>query len=133
MNILGCLDRPTGGQYTLAGTPVAELDDDGLDNGPWSIRQQLVREVEVAPSESSIWRILVRRGLIVPQPKKRPKVSLRRFVYPRPNDCWQIDATHWHLADGTIVWIIDIIDDHSRVCPAAVAAGVCTKLWPLPS
>jgi putative ABC transport system ATP-binding protein len=30
MNILGCLDRPTGGQYTLAGTPVSELDDDGL-------------------------------------------------------------------------------------------------------
>ena len=29
MNILGCLDRPTGGLYRLAGTPVAELDDDG--------------------------------------------------------------------------------------------------------
>jgi putative ABC transport system ATP-binding protein len=30
MNILGCLDRPSKGQYVLAGTPVAELDDDGL-------------------------------------------------------------------------------------------------------
>jgi putative ABC transport system ATP-binding protein len=30
MNILGCLDRPTGGTYSLAGTPIAELDDDGL-------------------------------------------------------------------------------------------------------
>ena len=30
MNILGCLDRPTAGSYELAGTPVAELDDDGL-------------------------------------------------------------------------------------------------------
>ena len=30
MNILGCLDRPTHGAYRLAGTPVAELDDDGL-------------------------------------------------------------------------------------------------------
>ena len=30
MNIVGCLDRPTGGTYTLDGTPVAELDDDGL-------------------------------------------------------------------------------------------------------
>jgi len=30
MNILGCLDRPTSGAYRLAGTPVAELDDDGL-------------------------------------------------------------------------------------------------------
>ena len=30
MNILGCLDRPTSGEYHLAGTPVADLDDDGL-------------------------------------------------------------------------------------------------------
>jgi putative ABC transport system ATP-binding protein len=30
MNILGCLDRPTSGRYVLAGTPLAELDDDGL-------------------------------------------------------------------------------------------------------
>jgi len=30
MNILGCLDRPTAGAYRLAGTAVAELDDDGL-------------------------------------------------------------------------------------------------------
>ncbi|HET9615228.1 MAG TPA: ABC transporter ATP-binding protein [Candidatus Limnocylindrales bacterium] len=30
MNIVGCLDRPTAGIYRLAGTPVAELSDDGL-------------------------------------------------------------------------------------------------------
>ncbi|HXU85128.1 MAG TPA: ABC transporter ATP-binding protein [Verrucomicrobiae bacterium] len=30
MNIIGCLDRPTAGIYRLAGTPVAELGDDGL-------------------------------------------------------------------------------------------------------
>jgi putative ABC transport system ATP-binding protein len=30
MNILGCLDRPTSGRYILDGTPVEELDDDGL-------------------------------------------------------------------------------------------------------
>ena len=30
MNILGCLDRPSAGSYRLAGTPVADLDDDGL-------------------------------------------------------------------------------------------------------
>jgi len=30
MNILGCLDRPSGGRYRLAGTEVAEMDDDGL-------------------------------------------------------------------------------------------------------
>lgn len=30
MNIVGCLDKPTHGQYHLNGTPVAELDDNAL-------------------------------------------------------------------------------------------------------
>jgi putative ABC transport system ATP-binding protein len=30
MNIVGCLDRPSGGTYRLAGTPVGSLDDDRL-------------------------------------------------------------------------------------------------------
>ena len=30
MNILGCLDRPTGGEYQLDGQPVANLSDDEL-------------------------------------------------------------------------------------------------------
>jgi putative ABC transport system ATP-binding protein len=30
MNIVGCLDKPTSGEYVLNGTPVAELDDNAL-------------------------------------------------------------------------------------------------------
>jgi putative ABC transport system ATP-binding protein len=30
MNIIGCLDRPTAGQYFLDGTPVESMDDDQL-------------------------------------------------------------------------------------------------------
>lgn len=30
LNILGCLDRPTSGEYRLDGTDVSEFDDDGL-------------------------------------------------------------------------------------------------------
>jgi putative ABC transport system ATP-binding protein len=30
MNILGCIDRPTSGYYSLRDTAVADLDDDGL-------------------------------------------------------------------------------------------------------
>lgn len=32
MNILGCLDRPTSGEYALDGEPVAKLNDDQLAN-----------------------------------------------------------------------------------------------------
>ncbi|HYP40482.1 MAG TPA: ATP-binding cassette domain-containing protein, partial [Chloroflexia bacterium] len=30
MNLLGCLDTPTGGQYLLDGLPVEQLDNDQL-------------------------------------------------------------------------------------------------------
>ncbi len=30
MNIIGCLDRPTGGSYRLGGTPIEQLTDDDL-------------------------------------------------------------------------------------------------------
>ncbi|HJQ38606.1 MAG TPA: ABC transporter ATP-binding protein [Thermoanaerobaculia bacterium] len=30
MNIIGCLDRPSGGEYILDGTPVEAMDDDAL-------------------------------------------------------------------------------------------------------
>jgi putative ABC transport system ATP-binding protein len=32
MNILGCLDRPTGGRYVLGGVDVSMLDDDALSD-----------------------------------------------------------------------------------------------------
>jgi transposase InsO family protein len=78
------------------------------------------------PSEATIWRLLRRRGLIVVEPRKRPRSSWKRFVWERPNDLWQIDSTHWTLADGTVVEIINIIDDHSRVCASSMAVPVCT-------
>jgi len=103
-----------------------ELDDFGSDNGPWSIRQQLLARVDRVPSEATIWRLLRRRGLVVVEPRKRPRSSWKRFVWERPNDLWQIDSTHWTLADGMVVEIINIIDDHSRVCAASMAVAVCS-------
>jgi hypothetical protein len=32
-----------------------------------------------------------------------------------PNERWQADTTHWQLADGTSVEILNIEDDHSRL------------------
>jgi len=95
-----------------------------VDNGAQTIAYHLARDpdVEVVPSVSAIHRALVRRGMVVHQPDKRPKSSYRRFEWPRPNDAWQIDATCWALADGREVWIMDVLDDHSRVLVAARVA-----------
>jgi transposase InsO family protein len=68
------------------------------------------------PAVSTIWRILSRRGFVHPQPQKRPRSSWRRFCAEQPNERWQADITHWQLADGTEVSILNIIDDHSRLC-----------------
>lgn len=98
----------------------------GVDNGAVAIAWHLQRRVDElgpVPSARTVHRVLVRRGMVVPEPNKRPKVAWRRFEWPRPNDAWQIDATAWALADGCGVWIMDVLDDHSRVLVAARVAG----------
>ena len=71
------------------------------------------------PSVSTIWRILTRRGFVTPQPQKRPRSSWHRFEAEQPNERWQADTTHWQLADGTDVEILNLLDDHSRLALAA--------------
>jgi len=53
--------------------------------------------------------------LVTPQPKKKPKAYIQRFVALQPNETWQSDFTHWQLADGTDVEILNWLDDHSRL------------------
>jgi transposase InsO family protein len=66
-------------------------------------------------------RLLRRRALVIPQPRKRPRSSLTRFAATLPNELWQTDATHWSLADGSAVEILNVIDDHSRLQVAGSA------------
>jgi transposase InsO family protein len=81
---------------------------------------------EATPSESTIWRLLKERGVIEPQPAKAPKPTWRSFAAVRANECWQIDSTHWSLADDTPVEIIDIVDDCSRLAIRSAAVLSCT-------
>ncbi len=64
--------------------------------------------------------MLLGAGLVPPEPKKRPKASLQRFEADQPNEMWQSDFTHWHLADDSDVEIINWLDDHSRFLLAMV-------------
>lgn len=101
----------------------------GVDAGAATIAyhlSKLLPPAAVMPSEATIWRILTRRGFIVADSSKRPKHSQRSFAAERANECWQIDDTEWLLADGTGVKIIDVIDDCTRVCIAAVVVPSCT-------
>jgi len=102
-----------------------ELVDAGLDAGAatiWShLRGRLPADTSV-PSESTIWRILTRRGFITPEPNKAPKHAYRSFAAERANECWQLDDIGWVLADSTEVKIITLLDDCTRLCPGLTAA-----------
>jgi transposase InsO family protein len=91
-----------------------QLVKDGLDAGPVTIAWHLQAEGHRPPSTSTIRRILHQAGLVVPEPRKRPRSSYIRFEAAQPNECWQSDFTHWRLADGSDVEILNWLDDHSR-------------------
>jgi len=104
----------------------------GLDAGAETIAAHLqAAGVDPVPATSTIWRILSRRGLVTPQPQKRPRSSWQTFCADQPNERWQADITHWRLADGAEVEILNILDDHSRVCIASVARRITTadQVW----
>ncbi|MCG7608590.1 MULTISPECIES: IS481 family transposase [Mycobacterium] len=91
-----------------------KLTAQGLDAGPITLQEHLAQQQLPVPSTSTIRRILHHHGLITPQPHKRPRSSYHRFAAEQPNECWQSDFTHWTLADGTDIEILNWLDDHSR-------------------
>jgi transposase InsO family protein len=96
-----------------------DLDRHGHEAGAATIAFHLGQRHGSSPAVSTIWRILVDRGFVIPQPHKRPKSSYLRFAAEQPNERWQADITHWRLADGTDVEILNVLDDHSRYCLAS--------------
>lgn len=98
-----------------------ELVAAGHDAGAHTIAHHLVGKVDKVPSVATIWRVLRRAGLVTPQPQKRPRSSFKRFEAELPNEMWQADATHWLLADGGEVEILNLVDDHSRLALASVS------------
>jgi transposase InsO family protein len=91
-----------------------ELAGQGLDAGPETICWHLQHHHQVRVSPATVSRYLTRAGLVVPEPRKRPRSSYLRFAAELPNECWQSDFTHYPLADGTGTEILTWLDDHSR-------------------
>ncbi|WP_336924212.1 DDE-type integrase/transposase/recombinase, partial [Aquipuribacter sp. SD81] len=98
-----------------------ELTDTGLDAGPATIAWHLQQHHGHAVSRATIARHLTARGLITPQPRKRPRSSYIRFAADQPNECWQADYTHYRLTpsetkpySGGDVEILTWLDDCTR-------------------
>ena len=90
------------------------LNTSGLDAGAETIAWHLEHHHHLRVHATTIYRTLVRHGLVTPAPEKRPKSSYIRFEADMPNECWQSDFTHYPLADSTDTEILSWLDDHSR-------------------
>jgi transposase InsO family protein len=101
-----------------------QLEVEGWDNGAISIRSRLLFDgLADPPAARTVHRVLVRAGMVEPDPKKRPRSSYRRFVFPATDDCWQIDAFEVTLADpaSSVVVVFQLLDDYSRYDVADLA------------
>jgi transposase InsO family protein len=105
-----------------------DLDRHGHEAGAATIAAHLDQRHGPAavPAVSTIWRILSARGFVTPQLHKRPTSSYKRFCADAPNERWQLDITHYRLADHTEVEVLNVIDDHSRLALASTARRVFT-------
>ena len=112
------------------------LGREGLDAGAITLHWHLARQGGLQllgnpldlgqgglplPSVASIWRLLRRSGRITAQPHKRPRSSWIRFQAALPNELWQVDATHWTLADGSACEIVNTLDDCTRLLCGSLA------------
>jgi transposase len=76
--------------------------------GPRTIGHWLAREgVDPVPGRSSIYRCLVRQGLISPEARKRSKGDYKRWERSRSMELWQMDIVGGvRLADGSEAKIV---------------------------
>jgi transposase len=72
----------------------------------WEARRiafELARKrVELAPSESAVYRFLVRAGVIDPMTRRRRRETWKRWERAAPMELWQLDVVpSFLLADGS--------------------------------
>jgi len=72
------------------------------------------------PSRSTIYRVLLRQGLIDRTPRGRSRASYRRWQRDAPMQLWQLDIVGGvFLTDGAECKVVTGVDDHSRFCVLA--------------
>jgi transposase InsO family protein len=96
--------------------------------GPLRLAHELGKAgVVPAPSRMSVYRVLVRHGLVEPGPRKRPKDSYLRWERDEPMALWQLDIVGGaFLAGGTEAKVVTGVDDHSRYCVIAAVVARAT-------
>lgn len=77
----------------------------------------------VVVTRKAIRRVLKEAGLLEgcdsSFDREDPPKGTRRFEAGRPNELWQMDVTNVYIQRVPVLYLVDIIDDHSRFCLAA--------------
>jgi transposase len=121
--------RPNSCPHQMPAAIEARLCELRRRHPQWGQRRlahELVRDgVDPPPGLTSIYRALIRNGLIQPKARRRRKADYRRWERARPMELWQLDVMGgiW-LVDGRELKAVTGIDDHSRFC---VAAGLVER------
>src|SRR5471032_1252979 len=93
--------------------------------GPRRLVLELARKgVDPVPSESAVYRALVRAGVIEPVRRRRRLETWKRWERGSAMELWQMDVVGgFLLADGTTAKALTGVDDHSRFCVSATLMG----------
>jgi len=90
--------------------------------GPKRLVFEMGRRGHGAVTRSTVYRVLVRNGLIELRSRRRTRRDYKRWERPVAMQLWQLDVTaSAFLTDGREVKIVTGIDDHSRFCVIAKA------------
>jgi len=85
--------------------------------GPKRLVFEMDRRGHGTVIRSTVYRVLVRNGLVEPKSRRRRRQDYKRWERPVAMQLWQLDVTaSAFLADGREVKIVTGIDDHSRYC-----------------
>jgi len=107
---------------------IVELRREHPGWGPRTIGYRLEREGFVpVPGRTSIYRCLVRHGLITPEARRRKRTDYKRWERSRAMELWQMDVVGGvRLIDGSEAKVITGVDDHSRFCVSAFVVARAT-------
>jgi transposase InsO family protein len=79
------------------------------------------------PRLTTIYRVLVRHGLIQPVSRRRRREDYQRWQREVPMELWQLDIVGGiQLADGGEAKVVTGVDDHSRFCVIATVVRTAT-------